>query len=436
MEPTHAPLDPSTAKRARRFGPIRVPKVNPRDLSDLFVIGAAGVLLTVFHRRLRRANARLEHAVRTWVQAVLDQMPEGIAITDASGRIVVESRCLQVLSAGEPFAHDRFGNRVTVALRRPWGDHVLPDDSPMVRAITHDQTTPATEFTAQRADGQSVPVLVSAAPIRDAGGSLAGAAMIVRDISARRAFERLREEWAALVVHDLQQPISAIVLRSDILLRSGVSEDQRAAVAHIRSMAVRLSSMVNDLNDSSQLETRRLRTKLARLDLRAVAREAVDHVPGAAVRTTLRVPADAALFVQGDAERLEQVMTNLLSNALKYSPPDTDVVLELREADGDAEVLVCNSGPGIPADELPRLFDRYMRSRTVAREGPKGLGLGLFIAKGLVETHGGRIWVDSAPNQTTFHFKIPLDGAAVPARLTALPATRATSPRRLAPSRL
>ena len=402
---------PSTAKRARRFGPTRRAIRSARDLSNNLLPFAVGVLAAAFVHRIRRTNAPFEHVADAWLQAVVDEMPEGIAIMDATGRVAVESRCLQGLSAGEPFARDRFGNRVTIDLHRPWGDRVVPDHSPIVRAITHNETTRATEFAARRADGESVPVIVSAAPIRSAGGTLAGAAMIVRDISARRAFDRLREEWASLIVHDLQQPLSAIVLRSDLLLGSDLSAKQRDAVGGIRGMALRLSSMVNDLNDSSQLESSRMRVNAARLDLGAVAREVIGRVPGAASRTTLRLPAGRELFVKGDADRLEQVMTNLLSNAVKYSAADTEIVLELSQRDGHAEVVVRNYGPGIPADELPRLFDRYMRSRTIRREGPKGLGLGLYIAKGLVQAHGGRIWADSAVNRTTFHFTIPLDAS-------------------------
>jgi len=413
MGPLHAPSHPSTAKRARRFDPRRVAFRRARYGPGILLLCAAGVLFAAVRRRPRRSSARAGDTPCTWLQAVVDEMSDGIAIMDAGGRIAVESRCLRVLAAGEPLARDRFGNRVTIDLRRPWGDRVLPDDSPIVRAMTHHQTTQASEFAVRRADGETVPVLVSAAPIHGADGTLAGAAMIVRDISARRAREQLREEWASLIVHDLQQPISAIVLRSDLILGSSdLSAHLRDAVWHIRSMALRLSSMVNDLNDSSQLETRRIRMKLARLELGAVAREVVDHVPDGAARTTLRLPIGRLLFVQGDADRLEQAMANLLSNALKYGAPGTEIVLELCERDDHAEVLVTNSGPGIPADELPRLFDRYMRSRTVRRDGPRGLGLGLYIAKGLVEAHGGRIWVDSEQNRTTFHFTIPLDAPA------------------------
>jgi signal transduction histidine kinase len=229
-----------------------------------------------------------------------------------------------------------------------------------------------------------------------------------------RVSKRLQAEWASLVVHDLLQPINAIVLRSDLLLQSDLNDRQRESIWQVRRMALRLASMVSDLNDASALEKRRIRMAFVRIDLGALMRELVDRTPGAGGRTWLRLPPDHPVFVQGDEQRLEQVMTNLLSNAIKYSAPGTEIGFELREDGKEAEVTVSNRGRGIPADELPLLFDKYMRSRTVTREGPKGLGLGLYIARGLVEAHRGRIWAESVPDQTTaFHFTIPLDESPV-----------------------
>jgi signal transduction histidine kinase len=105
------------------------------------------------------------------------------------------------------------------------------------------------------------------------------------------------------------------------------------------------------------------------------------------------------------------VVANLLSNAVKYGSPNTEIGLEVRRADGSAEIIVTNRGPGIPADELPLIFERYARLRAVRAGATKGLGLGLDIAKGLVEAHAGRIWAESAPDGVTaFHVSLPIDG--------------------------
>ena len=229
--------------------------------------------------------------------------------------------------------------------------------------------------------------------------------------------EHLREEWASIVAHDLQQPIGVIVLRSDLLLQEGLSPKQRDEVAEVRKAAKRLSRMASDLMDASQLEAKRLQVTLNRLDLGELVRSVSQRVPGAATRVEIRTPPNSRLFVKGDEQRLEQVVTNLLSNALKYSTPDTAIRIDVGEDQRNAQVQVSvtNRGPGIPAHELPLLFERFVRLSAARTSATKGSGLGLYIAKGLIEAHGGRIWAESVPGETTtFHFTLPLDGPLVP----------------------
>src|SRR5206468_12413844 len=135
-------------------------------------------------------------------------------------------------------------------------------------------------------------LLISAAPIRGPNGEPAGATMMVQDISTLKELEHLREEWASIVAHDLQQPIGAIVLRSDLLLRKGLTGTVMEDVQEVRSAAQRLSGMVNDLMDASQLETSRMRIALDRLDVGHLVRTVVERVPDAASRTDIRTPMD------------------------------------------------------------------------------------------------------------------------------------------------
>ena len=359
---------------------------------------------------------------RAWLQAVIDQMPEGIVLMDAEGRVTLKNRSMLSLSAATPEELDRFGNPVTVDLRRPSGERLPPDDLPIIKAIIDKATIQGSEFVARRADGRLIPLLVSAAPILGERGELVGATMIFQDVSTLKELEHLREEWAAVVAHDLQQPISVIVLRSGLLLDEDLTSKQKEDVREVRNAAKRLSRMVNDLMDASQLETRRLRIALDRLDLGELVRGVAQRVPAAAPRTQIRTPVNSRLFVQGDAQRLEQVVTNLLSNAVKYGAPEGEIRLDVRTSDGHAEVLVTNHGPGIPANELSVLFERYVRSRAARTSATTGSGLGLYIARGLVEAHGGRIWAESVPGETTtFHFTIPLDGPPMPIAAWPLP---------------
>jgi PAS domain S-box-containing protein len=348
---------------------------------------------------------------RAWLKAVVDQMPEGVVLMDAGGRVTVENRFVHALEAADRSGkRDRFGNRMTLDLRYSSGEPVSPEDLPIVKALVDKETTEGQELVARRPDGHMVPLLVEAAPIRSATGDLAGATMILQDVSTLKELEHLREEWAAIVAHDLQQPVHAILLRTELLLRGSLSDEEAEHVRHVRVAIARLSRMARDLLDASKLETKRMRITVDRLDLGELVHDIVKRIPDAQRRTRIRTLVGHPVIVRGDAQRLEQVITNLVSNALKYGVPGSEIQLDLSASDGHAQVSVTNQGPGIPADELPVIFERYGRSRAARMSNTQGLGLGLYIAKGLVEAHGGRIWAESVPGDTTtFNFTVPLD---------------------------
>lgn len=372
--------------------------------------GRAGIAIET-----ARLYAAEGHA-HAWLQTVIDQMPEGIMLMDADGHVTMENRSLRALSNARTPVPDRYGNVFTIDLRQPSGEPLAADDLPIVKAMATQEITQAREFVGRRLDQSTVPLLVSAAPVITAEGRPGGAAMVVQDITALKQLEQLREEWASIVAHDLRQPISVISLRSALLLRTAVGAAQREDIRQIRSAAESLSRMANDLMDASLLDTRRLRVTLERLDLGHLIEDIVERASLAASRTRVRMPSDVRLFVKADAQRLEQIVANLLSNAVKYGSPETEIGLEVTHSGGTADIVVTNRGPGIPADDLPFVFERYARSRAAQAGKTKGLGLGLYIAKGLVEAHAGRIWAESAPDGVTaFHVALPLDGPAVPA---------------------
>jgi PAS domain S-box-containing protein len=354
-----------------------------------------------------------EAETRAWLQAVVEQMPEGLILMDAEGRVTIENQKLRMLAAsGSGEAAGRFGGIGSLDLRSPSGAPLELEDVPMMRALTDGKVTSGRELLGRRSDGHIVPLLVSAAPITVDHGEPSGAVMILQDISALKELERTREEWASIVAHDLRQPISVITLRTSMLLKAGLPERQRKDVEDIRTSTDRLNRMVSDLMDAALLESRRMQVTLERLDLGLLLHAVVERVPEVAGRVTLRTPPEH-VFVRGDAQRLEQVVVNLVLNAVKYGTPGTPIGIDLRDVDGHAEVTVTNRGQGIAPEEVPLVFDRYVRAQA-AKSRTRGLGLGLYIARGLVEAHHGRIWVESVPgDRTTFHLAIPLDGPTV-----------------------
>jgi PAS domain S-box-containing protein len=263
-----------------------------------------------------------------------------------------------------------------------------------------------------RKDGCRIPVALTVSPIRDAAGHPIGLSTIERDISTLKRLERERQEWAAVVAHDLRQPTSAIRLATDVFLRSEANEPRKKAVDRIRRANDRLERMIGDLLDVSRVEAQHLTVQPTRVDLPSLVGEVIQLVPGLEARCRTEVAPDAHL-VWADAERLVQVLSNLLSNALKYGDPDT-LIEVLAERTGEmVRISVANEGPGIAADELPRLFSRFARTRS-AQSGPAaGLGLGLYICRGIIEAHGGEMWAESVPGERThFRFTLRAAGAA------------------------
>jgi signal transduction histidine kinase len=338
-------------------------------------------------------------------------------VLNSEKQIVMENRSLQSLAhANSPGADDP-GSVQAIPLSLPSGDRLPPGSVPIVRAIVDREVTVGRELVAHSCDDRPVPVLVSAAPILKDDGSLAGAVMVCHEVSAMRELQRVREEWASIVVHELRQPISVIAVRCSLLLRGQLSGEQRDSLEQIARSVRSLGRMATDLMDASLLESDRLRVLTDRLDLGALLSDVVRRTPLAATRTRTSVPDGLRLFIIGDAQRLEQVIANLLTNAVKYATPESEILADLRLTAGQAHIRVKNDGDPIPENELPFVFNRFTRARAAGVKRVKGLGLGLYIAKGLVTAHHGRIWAESAPGEgTTFHIALPLDGPPVATR--------------------
>jgi signal transduction histidine kinase len=372
-------------------------------LLPLAVAAGTAIVVGISHRIRVVQVRRRAAAPGAWPQAILDQMTEGVVWCDRAGRVV---RCNRAAAA---LARDgRADSTAAFDLRRASGEQSSAAALPVARALASDAPVPPIELVAHRNDGSCVPLAVSATPLHGADGALVGAAMILRDLSALRAIERMHGEAAALVVHDMQQPTHAIVLGLDLLLRGELGARDRATGERIRGATARLARMVGDLGDVSMLDAQKVRLHRQDVELARFVRDVVERCPEVAARVAVRAPA-GPMIASCDVDRLEQVIANLLGNAAKYSDAGTAITVEIRRGDGHVTLSVTNRGMGIPADEIDRVFERYVRSHAAARSALPGTGLGLYIARRLVEAHDGRIWASSVPGElTTFHVELPL----------------------------
>lgn len=234
-------------------------------------------------------------------------------------------------------------------------------------------------------------------------------------VQAREEATRLKDDFLSSAAHDLKTPLTVLMTQAQMLERRAVRHpDEPADLDGIRRVireVRRLNRLVLELLDVSRLEQGRLLGPRESVDLVALARQ-VCRRHASAVHPC-QVEANAPLVGWCDPVRVLQLLDNLLENAVKYSPDGGEIHTTLaREAD-QAHLVVADPGIGIPSEDLPRLFERFHRGSNVDDRRFSGMGLGLYICRGIVEQHGGRIWADSEPGRgSAFHVLLPLESAA------------------------
>jgi PAS domain S-box-containing protein len=327
--------------------------------------------------------------------------------------------------------------RADVVRRRRITDFHLPEElaeaggglAALVR-VARVEGRDVRDWTYVTATGEERTVSVAVTPRTDDSGEHAGWNFVGTDMTDVRAGERLKDQFVSLISHELRTPLSSILGYLELVLDDPdqpLTDVQRSHLGIVERNAQRLLRLVGDLLFTAQVEAGRFTLQPEDVDLPAVLRAAEETARVAAaaggVELVLDVP-DVALVVRGDAVRLGQACDNLVSNAVKFTPAGGRVTLSLRAgwqtADGAvtdeqrpgatpvARIAVTDTGYGIPAAELDRLFTRFFRASTARRNAVKGVGLGLSITKAITTAHGGSLDVTSVEGQgTTFTLTLP-----------------------------
>ncbi len=264
-----------------------------------------------------------------------------------------------------------------------------------------------------RRDGRTVPVEIRARLRRDKEGQPIGVIATLRDISTRKALDRQRQEFLTMLTHDIKSPLAVVLGYADLLLESNgqqSEEQQEKDLRQLRDNVCTVFSLVEDYLNVSRLEDGHLSLEKGPVEINAL----LTHV-GQQYEAEARQRSVALKFalqpdlpvLHGDALALARVVSNLVSNALKFTPRNGHVTFSSKWRNGEVVASIADTGPGIPPAEVPLLFEKYHRG-TTSRE-VEGTGLGLFIAKALVEAHGGHIEVQTEPDHgANFSLVLPL----------------------------
>jgi signal transduction histidine kinase len=366
--------------------------------------GEVALLASSFNEMARTLELR-----RAELESVLDATADGLLMTDLEGNILFSNHAMNELARSLVSRPEGTIFERIAALAQRTGR--AEEFGQVFAAVAGDpEMVYEAEFTVLDV-GRTF--FGHTAPVRDAGGRLLGRIFTLREVTAEREAERLKDEFVATVSHELRTPLTSIRGFVELLLAGEGGElaaDQRRFLTIVERNAERLLRLVGDLLLIAQLDAGTMRLEWGDVNVAEVAAEAVEASRPAAEEAGLELELQTNGYapVAGDRARLAQLVDNLLSNALKFTPSGGKVEVCTVEEDGRVRLLVRDNGPGMSFDEVPHLFKRFYRTRSAGERQIQGTGLGLAISKAIAEAHGGTIEVESAAGVgTTFTIDLP-----------------------------
>ncbi|OJT20020.1 hypothetical protein BO221_33015 [Archangium sp. Cb G35] len=386
------------------------------------IIGAIGVLQDVSERM------KAQEALRTREQllsGIFEIIPVGLRVADTTGHIIranpAASRLWGAAGALTPGLGDCKGWHADT------GEPLCKNDWPLTRALTKGETCIGELIRIECPDGSRKVLMKSALPLHDAQGRSSGAIAVDADVTdlketeeALRRAVRSRDDLLGIVAHDLRSPLNGILLQLQLLRRRGqpLEHREQPALDAIQRNASRMNRLIQDLLDAGRMEAGTLSIQRARVSTAKLLAEVLETQVAIASEQTLDLRLDergAPPELWGDRDRLAQVLENLIGNAIKFTPRGGHIRVGAGAREEEVLFWVADTGPGIPAEHLPHLFDRFWQA---SRTDKRGAGLGLAIAKGIVESHGGHIWAESQVGAgTTFFFTVPAAHPSGPSRV-------------------
>jgi PAS domain S-box-containing protein len=380
----------------------------------------------IAHRRQAEAQLREQ---REWLSVTLSSIGDGVIATDAQGLVLFLNPTAERLTGWRQ--EEARGRPLEEVFRIVNEQTREPVEHPVVRVLAEGVVVGlANDTVLLSKTGQEWPIADSGAPIRDESGNVLGVVMVFLEISDRREAEsqlrrqaeelreadRRKDRYIAMLAHELRNPLNAIGNALAILERAQPETPPfNRALEVARRQLRQQSRMVEDLLDVSRITFGTLQRRQEPIDLVAVCQETLDDFRTQAVQAGLEVAArlpTEPFWVEGDGPRLSQVLGNLLANSVKFTPDGGRVALELRQEGSEALLVVSDTGPGIPPEILPQVFEPFVQAEQSLARTSGGLGLGLALVRGLVELHGGTVTADvPAEGGTAIQVRLPLHGA-------------------------
>ncbi|HEY9001581.1 MAG TPA: PAS domain S-box protein [Mucilaginibacter sp.] len=374
------------------------------------------------NEELRATNEELAESERK-LQQLLDELRLGyehgaklVAIVESSDDAIIGKNLEGIVTSWNRGAEQVFGYTEAEMIGKSILT-VIPEDrqheEPMILGrLRNGEKIDHYETIRQRADGSLINVSLTISPIKDKEGRVIGVSKIARDITEQKRNEQRKNDFIAMASHELKTPLTSLTALIQMVqqkLRDSAEPFVSQALARANMQAKRMTSLINGFLNVSRLESGKLDIKKQTFDLSELVASEVEEVRLTASNYVFTLVADEALTVLADKEKIASVITNLLTNAVKYSLKNKIITVRCVAHNGEALVSVEDKGVGIKATDLPRVFDRYYRAEGEHMKQVSGFGVGLYLSAEVIRHHGGQIWAESEADQgSTFYFTLPL----------------------------
>jgi len=335
---------------------------------------------------------------KTRLAAVLANMSDGIIMTDTEGKVILANKATENLfNFQEP-------NAISKPLIEVIRDHEVDEILKQCLRTGQEQTVQFESGISKR--------FLRAIAIPIAQGKLGGALLLFQDLTELRGLQTMRRELVGNISHELRTPLAGIKAMVETL-EDGAIDDKEAAMdflVRIDSEVERLAQMVSELTELSRIETGQVELRMAPMNINLIIEEVVAQLNPLAQRQQVTIATELATnlpVIRIDKDRIRQTIVNLVHNAIKFNHPGGRVAVSTKAERDSVTVYISDTGTGIPKDDLPHVFERFYKADKARTEGSSGLGLA--IAKHIVQVHGGNIWAQSEEGKgSTFGFSLPL----------------------------
>jgi PAS domain S-box-containing protein len=408
----HVPI----ISKKRVFGSLTVGSRRPHKFSVKEID-----LLKAFGSQLGMAleNAFLFEEVakgKAYIENLVENAADVIICTDTQDQIQTWNRGAEVLFG---YTKEEVIGKHLAILLPPERFHELEE---MRTKVELSGALRDIEVQSKRKDGVIIYLSLSVSPIKDVEGKIAGFLRVAKDISEKKRFQRrlkeldrMKSDFVSNVSHELRTPLTAIKGSVDNMLdgiTGSLNEKQSRYLTRIKSNADRLGRLITDLLDLSKIEAGKIDLRPAYLTVNLLAKEVVEvlrTVAGEKLINLEVVGSEDNVQVWGDRDKVVQILMNLVGNALKFTPLHGAISVAIEKLDAEwVKLSVADTGPGIPAQEAAKIFDKFYQVEQSNKQKARGTGLGLAISKALVDMHGGKIWIESGVDRgSVFSFTLP-----------------------------